>query len=336
MTRIRDNLDEFRSKCIGCGACTDACPSHRHGGCDPQAVMEGDLEKVFGCVGCGYCSRACERGCQPKLVMLATYSLLLDIPVSQAFKDSGLSRYVSEDAPGSDLKPVWTGDDVYVMPGCVAKCEVPYVEYAASSALRGMGFAASELPDLKCCMYPIQFGTMEDEERKGYLLGMGKTAGGRTMVSLCGGCDEAFGMVGVDSIHLIGFLHEHMDRLPRLDVPLEVAVEPGCAAIGYRDQMVEVVRAMGCVPVMYEPGCCGKGNRNVGEALMAERQDAAADADVIVVGCPMCQKQYDAVPGGRPSMHLAELVAWAFGDTASLERHAIPAPGSRRTDRNGR
>ncbi len=328
MTLIRDNLDRFRSLCVGCGACTEACPSHRHGGCDPQAVMEGDLKKVFGCVGCGFCSRACEQGCEPKLVMLAAYSLLLNVPVSQAFLDTGLSRYVTEGAPGTDLEPVWTGDDVYVMPGCVAKCEVPYVEYAASAAMKGMGVRASELPDFKCCMYPIQFGTMDDEERKGYLIGMGETAGGRELVTLCGGCDEAFGMVGVESEHLIAFLHRRLSALPKVPVPLRVSVEPGCAAIGLSEDMLDVVRAMGCIPMGNEPGCCGKGNRNVGAPLMAERQEAAKDADVIVVGCPMCQKQYDSVPGGKPSMHIAELVAWACGDSESLRRHTIPVPGN--------
>ena len=158
--------------------------------------------------------------------------------------------------------------------------------------MKGMGVRASELPDFKCCMYPIQFGTMDDEERKGYLIGMGETAGGRELVTLCGGCDEAFGMVGVESEHLIAFLHRRLSALPKVPVPLRVSVEPGCAAIGLSEDMLDVVRAMGCIPVGNEPGCCGKGNRNVGAPLMAERQEAAKDADVIVVGCPMCQKQY--------------------------------------------
>lgn len=323
MSRIRDRVDELRSQCIGCGSCREVCPSYRHGGCDPQAVMEGDYRKVFGCVGCGNCARVCEST-QPKLVMLAVYSIVLDTPVSQAFLDTGLSRYTSPEAPGADLEPEWTGDDVYVMPGCVAKCEVPYVEYAAASALKSMGFRAEELPHFTCCMYPIQFGSMTDEERKGYVQKMGGTAGEKPLVDLCAGCDEAMRMVGVRSEHLIGFLHEHMDRLPKLERPLKVAVEPGCAAHDYADRMTEVVKAMGCEPVPYEPGCCGKGNRNVGSALMAERQEAAREADVIIVGCPMCQKQYDAVPGGKPSMHLAELVAAGFGDRRSLERHTIP------------
>ena len=100
----------------------------------------------------------------------------------------------------------------------------------------------------------------------------------------------------------------------------------GCAAIEHADEMREVVEAMGCTPVDNEPGCCGKNSRNVAKVLMDERQEAARDADVIVVGCPMCQSKYDAVPGGKPVMHLAELVAAAFGDRRSLECHTIPVP----------
>ncbi len=104
MSRIRDRVDKLRAGCIGCGACRDTCPSYSHGGCDPQAVMEGDYERVFGCVGCGSCSRVCEST-EPKLVMLAVYSIVLDTSVSQAFLDTGLSMYRSPDAPGADLKP---------------------------------------------------------------------------------------------------------------------------------------------------------------------------------------------------------------------------------------
>ena len=49
-------------------------------------------------------------------------------------------------------------------------------------------------------------------------------------------------------------------------------------------------------------------------------------ADAIIVGCPMCQSKYDAVPGGKPVMHLAELVAAALGNRRSLECHTIPVP----------
>ena len=325
MSRTRDNIDDYRRLCIDCGECRDVCPSYRLGGCDPLAVMKGDNSRVFGCIGCGNCSRACPET-DPKIVMLAAYSIMLDRPVSQAFLDTGLSRYVSEEAPGLGLEPIWEGDDVYVMPGCVAKCEVPYVVYAASSALKGMGIRASELPEFTCCMYPIQFGGMDDDEREGYIRRMGETAGDRPLVTLCGGCSEIMNRHGTECQHLIPFLHARMDLLPRIDGDLKVSVEPGCTAIVYRDMMTEIVERLGCEPVGNEPGCCGKNVRDISTSLMRERQEAASEADVIVVGCPMCQAKYDAFPGGKPVMYLAELVAAAYGDRASLECHRIPVP----------
>ena len=325
MTRVRDNIDMYRRLCVECGTCRRVCPSYRHGGCDPLAVMLGDNSKVFDCVGCGNCTRACHHT-NPKIVMLAAYSIMLDLPVSQAFLDTGYTRYPSDDAPGADLEPEWTGDNVYVMPGCVAKCVVPYVVYATSAALKGMGERASELPGFTCCMYPVQFGTMEDGERLGYIRRMGETAGDSEMVNLCGGCTEIMNRHGVDCGHLIPFLHARMDRLPKVGRPLRVSVEPGCAAIAHRDEMEEVLSRMGFVPVGNEPGCCGKNSRKVSKALMDERQEAARDADLIVTGCPMCQSKYDSVPGGKPAVYIAEVVAAAFGDRRSLGCHAIPVP----------
>ena len=325
MSRVRDNIDMYRRLCVECGTCREVCPSYNHGGCDPLAVMRGEYRRVFDCVGCGSCSRACEHT-NPKIVMMAAYSIVLDTPVSQAFLDTGYSRYPSADAPGADLEPVWDGEEVCVMPGCVAKCVVPYVVYAASSGLRGMGAKACELPDFTCCMYPIQFGTMQDEERVGYIRRMGETAGSREIVNLCGGCTEIMNRHGVECRHLIPFLHDRLDSLPRINGRLKVSVEPGCAAVEHADEMTDIVRAMGCEPVGNEPGCGGKNSRNVAKPLMDERQEAARDADAIVVGCPMCQSKYDSVPGGKPVMHLAELLVAAFGDRRSLECHTIPVP----------
>ena len=48
------------------------------------------------------------------------------------------------------------------------------------------------------------------------------------------------------------------------------------------------------------------------------------DADIIVVGCPMCYTRYDAWPEGKPVVYIMELVAMAFGDTRSLGYHRIP------------
>lgn len=325
MTRIRDNIDMYHQMCVECGRCREVCLSYNRGGCDPLAVMRGDNSKVFDCIGCGYCSRACDHT-DPKIVMLAAYSIMLNRPVSQAFLDTGYSRYPSEDAPGSDMKPVWDGEDVMIMPGCVAKCDVPYVVYAVSVALRGLGIHASELPGFTCCMYPIQFGTMEDDERWGYVRRMKEASGESELVTLCGGCHELMSEHGAANTHFIQLLHRNIDRLPRLERGLRVAIHPGCAVAEYMDMMVEVVEAMGCEHIGNGPGCCGKNSRKVGPVLMAERQEEAADADLIVVGCAMCQDKYDSWKDGKPVVHLAELVALAFGDTESLKRHRIPVP----------
>lgn len=325
MSRTRDHLDMFRRLCVECGACREVCPSYRHGGCDPLAVMQGNNSRVFDCMGCGNCSRACEHT-DPKTVMLAAYSIMLNRPVSQAFLDTGLARYPEEDAPGSDLEPVWTGDDVYVMPGCTAKCAVPYIVYAASAMMKAISEKASELPGFTCCMYPIQFGVMEDEERESYRRRMGETATGKEMVTLCAGCSEIMQRSRVKCEHVIPFLHSRLERLPRVSRPIRVSLEPGCAAIEFRDMMTEVAEAMGCVPIGNEPGCCGKNSRKVSGPLMSERQAAAADAELIVVGCPMCQDKYDAVTGGKPVVHITELVAAAAGDRSSLTFHRIPVP----------
>lgn len=328
MYRTRDHLDVYRDPCIQCGRCREVCPSYRHGGCDPMAVMAGDDSKVFDCLGCGSCTRECGIT-DPKTVMLAAYSIMLDRPVSQAFLDTGLARYPVEDAPGSDLVPGWGGDDVYVMPGCTVRCVVPYVEYAAAAMMRGLGVNASELPGFTCCMYPIQFGVMDDAERDSYRTRMGETAGDRDMVTLCAGCSDIMSRSGVRCEHVISFVHRHIDRLPRAFEGLRVSLEPGCAAVDLHDEMREVASALGCVDVCRGIGCCGKNSRKVAAPLMAERQGAAVDADLIVVGCPSCLAKYDAYPGGKPCVHIAELVAAAFGDRTSLGCHGIPVTGLR-------
>lgn len=325
MDPAADKLDVLRSMCVGCGACRDACPSYRHGGCDPLEVMNGNLRKVFDCVGCGSCERVCGHT-HPKEAMLAAYSIVLDMNVSQAFLDTGLAKYPEEDAPGMDLEPVWTGDDVYVMPGCTAKCVVPYVVYATSSAMMHMGERASELPDFTCCMYPVQFGRMDDTERKSYRMKMSDTAGGRELVMLCPGCSEIMRRDSISCEHIIEFLHGRMDALPSYGKGIKVSIEPGCAALEHFGKMVDVVEAMGFEWIGNEPGCCGKNSRNVAAPLMSERQSAASDADIIVAGCPMCVSKYDSVPGGKPVAYISELVAAGFGDTGSLRCHIIPVP----------
>ena len=44
----------YQNKCIGCGACTQVCPSAAHGIIDADHVFERSL-----CIGCGRCEKVC-------------------------------------------------------------------------------------------------------------------------------------------------------------------------------------------------------------------------------------------------------------------------------------
>lgn len=323
MTRIRDRIDEYRAKCIECGQCREVCPSYRHGGCDPLAVMLGDDKAVFDCVGCGECSRICPET-DPKTVMLAAYSIVTGMEVSECFRETGLARPLREEASRTELPPGWTGDDVYVMPGCIVRCWNPHLEHSVPSAFGSFGVRCTEVPVFSCCMYPIQFGCMEDEDRDGYRTRMGDSTGGKPLVTMCAGCSEIMQRSGVGCEHMIVFLHRHLGELPRLDRKIRVSMEPGCSAKPFTEEMREVLEAMGCEVVNRTQGCCGKASRKVATALMSERQEAAEDADVIVVGCPMCYEKYDSFPGGKPVLYISELVALASGDDSTLKFHRIP------------
>lgn len=314
---LNDEIERLRTKCIGCGKCSKVCPSLKHGGIDPMEVMMGGEADMSTCIACGNCSAVCRRT-DPMAVMQDLVALERGLHVSQAFRDTGYAMMPVEQVP----EPVWTGDDVMVMPGCVTKAKAPYVIYAASVAFRAMGAEAGELPGNTCCMHPTQFREMTEPERRSYRFEMGRTAGDRTLVTLCAGCSQELQRSSVPAEHMIRYLHDHIDSLPRLDRPLKVGIEPGCAAMELRKEMREVVEAMGCEVVNTSMGCCGK-NTPVAGPLMDEREAECAGADWIVVGCPMCQVKFDAYPDGIPSMHIAELVAMAAGDTASLEFHSL-------------
>ena len=324
MSSLQEEIDSLRRKCIGCGKCSKVCPSLRHGGCDPMEVMVGNDADVLSCIGCGNCSRVCRRS-DPFTVMRDMLCLAKGVHVSEAFKETGYAM-LPEEMSCSDLVPEWDGEDAYVMPGCIVKCKAPYVEYAAAVAMRSIGVKSSELPGNTCCMHPVQFREMTEFDRRGYRAAMGRRANGKDLITLCAGCSDELTSSGEDAEHIIPFLHRHMDSLPRFRKAMKVAIEPGCSAAPFYEEMREVVEAMGFMVVNRSMGCCGK-YTDVSEELMTEREEECAGADVIVVGCPMCLVRYDDQPGGIPAVHIAELVAMASGDFSTLDFHKIvPRP----------
>ncbi len=277
-------------------------------------VMAGGTADMSLCICCGSCSQVCRRS-DPLKVMMDLIAIERGLQPSELYRSTGFIMPLPADPPD----PVWTGDDVKVMPGCVAKCKIPYVVYAASSALRSMGFAASELEGSTCCLHPAQFRAMTESDRRSCRVKMRETAGKSDLVTLCAGCSSEFNDSGIEADHIIRFLSKHIGRLPRFDRPVRVGMEPGCAAAPFAGEMRKVLEAMGCIVVNKEFGCCGK-STPAAAPLMDEREKECEGAEWIVVGCPMCQVKYDQ-HGGIPSMHISELVAMAFGDRRSLGYH---------------
>ena len=308
-------IERLRSRCVGCGRCVKVCPSFRHGGLNPMEVMQGGEGNLDTCIGCGCCSEACAHT-NPAIVMKDLIARARGIHVSQVFRDTGYAMPPADDAP----EPGWTGDGVGIMPGCVVKAKVPYVNLATASALRAMGFGCRELPGNTCCMHPVQFREMTEDERVHYKRVMGDSAGGDVIVTLCGGCSDELIDADVPAEHIVQFLHRNLDRLPRFDSPVRVGLEPGCSVMKHADLMREVVEAMGCEIVNTTMGCCGK-NTPVSNPLMDEREQECKEADWIVVACPMCLVKFDAQPEGIPTVHVSELVAMAAGDRDSLGYH---------------
>jgi len=284
-------------------------------------IMVGNDEEVTHCIGCGNCSKVCRRS-DPYIVMKDLLCLRKGVHVSEVFKSTGYAMPQVDMPARTELVPKWEGDDIYIMPGCVIKCKAPYVEYATAAAMKSMGVGCSELPGNTCCMHPIQFREMTEFERRDYKKSMGDTSGDRDLVTLCGGCSDELLMSGVDATHIVSFLHQHMDALPKFEKPLKVGIEPGCSESVSYNEMRDVAERMGCEVVNIKRGCCGK-YADVSEGLMKDRETECEGADVIVVGCPMCLVRYDDYPGGLPVVHMAELVSMASGDCSTLQHHKI-------------
>lgn len=320
MNTLQDEIDSLRMKCIGCGKCSLVCPSLKHGGCDPKEIMIGNDRDILQCIACGNCSRVCRRT-DPFTVMRDLISIAKGLRVSQAFKDTGYAQPM-DDVPSRELKPEWTGDDAYIMPGCMVKCKVPYVEYAASKAMKAIGVGCRELEGNTCCMHPPQFREMTEFERRRYKSSMGAAAKGKSLIALCCGCSDDLNESGVDAVHIIPYLAERLDSLPKFSDSVKVAIEPGCSAMRFGKEMRAIVESMGCKVVNSKMGCCGKYSPQ-SEKLMEEREAECAGAEFIVVGCPMCLIRYEDCPEGLPTVHIAELVAMSAGDWTTLEYHKI-------------
>lgn len=311
-------LDRMRQKCIGCGRCTEVCPSYKHGGCDPREIMLGSEEGLEFCISCGRCSEICRR-LDPTKIIQTMILIRENKTLPPVYHDTGYVQPISEtEVP----EPQWTGDEVSIMPGCIVKCKVPFIENAAASIVNRMGHTCREIPVSTCCTHPIVCRELSDMECRNVKKKMEASAGDSAILTLCGGCNDEFLESDVSSRHMIQFLYDNIDQLPVSETKLKVALEPGCSAQKYIKQMVAIVEKMGFEYIDNEYGCCGK-NIEMAAEMMAERQEAATEADVIVVGCPMCFLKYDAYEGGKKVLHIAELAALAAGDDSSLQYHRI-------------
>ena len=72
-------------RCISCGACTDACPSARHGGVIPDeavaSVTDGEVpDRIWDCLMCHRCSMACPREIDVAEMMSLLRSISEEIP----------------------------------------------------------------------------------------------------------------------------------------------------------------------------------------------------------------------------------------------------------------
>ncbi len=316
---IRDDIVDLMSKCVRCGACREVCPSLRHGGCDPMAVMAGEDGNILDCIGCGGCTRVCNNT-DPTFVMMYMRSKAKGSVLSELYKETGFVMSKS-DLSRSELPPVWGGDN-YLMSGCTVEAKAPFLKYAATVALRNLDEMCMELPVNSCCTYPLPFRQLTNDERNGYKRKIGNSSGGKKIITICPGCDAELRKSGISAVNFVNLAAAHLDRVPVFkDGGLKVAIEPGCHYDDIYDDLVKVVEATGVEHIGNKFGCCGKSIPKVSEGLMKERQEEISGADAVVVACPMCFHMYDSVPNGMPVIHLVELLSMAVGDWSTLKYH---------------
>ena len=321
MSRIEDEIKRLMQMCIGCGKCTRHCPSARHDGCDPHGIMTSGEGNILDCIACGTCSRVCSVT-DPLTVMKSLIFLKRRGQFPDHFERTGYIHPMEDCPSRTELDPKWDGEGIHIMPGCVVKAKVPYLEYASAVALRHLGYRCKELEGNCCCMRPAQFIDMAESEKATYRSGVMENTNGDMVLALCHGCSEEMIAASYDVDNIIRFFHDNIDRLPKLAHRLKVAIQPGCQAEEFLIEMRAVVEAIGCEVTNYRIGCCGKDTR-VHPSLMEERMEECSGADMIVAACPKCFTKYDAYPNGKPVLYLAELVAVAAGDRSSLKYHKI-------------
>lgn len=296
------------------------CPAAEKGGIIPHEIMKAGDGDVSTCIMCGNCSRVCKKT-DPVTVMKMLRYLSNNGDFGGFYDRTGFNLPML-DHPSRSLELEWTGDDVTVMSGCVITCKVPFLTYATSYALKSMGIKASPLEGEKCCLRPPAFAYLSNDEKKIKRREMvGKC---REMLCLCPGCAHEMACAKEKERGGVDFLYKHIDKLPRTNRPLKLALEPGCELADKRDRMSAVVRAMGYEDIGNDIGCCGKDSK-VAPALMADRENECRGADAIVVACPKCFTIYDSYEDGIPVIYLFELVAYTFGDSTTLQYHNLPA-----------
>ena len=319
---IEDEIARLMQKCISCGKCTPYCPASKYGGVDPHEIMIGGEEDVTTCVLCGTCSQVCRRS-DPFTVMRDLKALANDLHVSETYKETGLAMPKVDHPSRTELVCDWDGDDAYIMPGCVVDCKAPFLLYAAMQSVRAVGKTCSELEGSGCCLRPPQFREMHETDRHDKLVELTSRAKGKELITLCGGCTEALVDESLKTSNMIQFLYANIDKLPRFEKPFKVAIETGCSCDSMKKEMIAVVEAMGCEYVNNAMGCCGK-DTVLAERMMADREKECGNGCLIVLACPKCFTEYDAIPDGMPVVLLSELVAWAAGHTETFKYHSIP------------
>ena len=315
----RGDIIGLMDACIGCGVCDIACPSYNRGGCDPMAVLKGEVSKVRGCIGCGECSKVCDHT-DPWKVMMYMNCVVNGMEIPSVFEETGYH------IPGSDREGIpdagYSDDgDIHLAPGCLVNGAVPFLENAGVSALGAVGHRVRRL-DTGCCTFPVPYRSMTDEERDSVKMKGTKGADGGRIVTLCPGCSNEFSSSGADAVHIVEVLHSRLDAIRGEEgVEMTVCIQPGCHLMHLEKEFREVVEATGATIMDAPIGCCGKVVPGISDAIMDERQGDMEGADAVIVGCPSCFIRYDSKKDGIRVLHISELVSMAAGDMSTLVFH---------------